>query len=391
MASIQKTPFEKPAENCTPTPPNPLTPEQQTKYDQVLTAIETWDTLPKTSAKNAETAPLSDSEKQWLTRECLLRYLRATKWNSTNAIKRVQETLVWRREYNTEGLTADYISEENATGKQVLLGYDNEGRPCLYLLPNKQNTNTSPKQVQHLVYMLERTLDIAPPGQETLALLIDFRASSARTNPGVATAREVLHILQNHYPERLGRALVTHLPWYVTAFLKLVGPFIDPVTKTKIRYNEPLPQLVPASQLMKVSGGDVDFEYDHSIYWPALTELAATRRRERKERWEKAGKHIGESEVYLWGGDAPSVGAQDASAVQNGAETSTKDADEVANGIANINVNGAETAKATEETKPATETVQPTTSSNGAVTDATKENGVTQAEDDKITPAPIAA
>jgi hypothetical protein len=99
------------------------------------------------------------------------------------------------------------------------------------------------------------------------------------------------------------------VPWYVSAFLKLIGPFIDPVTKSKIKYNEPLVDHVPASQLMAASGGEVDFKYDHSIYWPALDKLAAERRQQRRERWEKAGKHIGESEIYLWGGEEASIGA----------------------------------------------------------------------------------
>ena len=60
---------------------------------------------------------------------------------------------------------------------------------------------------------------------------------------------------------------------------------------------------------MKNAGGEVDFEYDHSVYWPALANLAAERRRERTERWEKAGKIIGESEVYLWGGQEGSLAA----------------------------------------------------------------------------------
>ena len=80
----------------------------------------------------------------------------------------------------------------------------------MYLLPQNQNTKTNPKQVEHLVYMLERTLDIAPPGQESLALLIDFRNSSAGSQPSIGTARQVMSILQGHYPERLGRALITH-------------------------------------------------------------------------------------------------------------------------------------------------------------------------------------
>jgi hypothetical protein len=203
-------PFSHPAEGVKPAPPPAHTADQQTKYEELLAAAKSWETLPKTSTKGGETAPLTDSERIWLTRECLLRYLRATKWNVAQAIKRLQETLVWRREFGTEGFTAEYISEENATGKQVTLGFDKEGRPCLYLLPNKQNTPNSPKQVQHLVYMLEQTLAIAPPGQESLALLIDFRNSSSGTQPSIATSRQVLSILQNHYPERLGRALITH-------------------------------------------------------------------------------------------------------------------------------------------------------------------------------------
>lgn len=60
---------------------------------------------------------------------------------------------------------------------------------------------------------------------------------------------------------------------------------------------------------MKNAGGEVDFEYDHSVYWPALAKLAEERRAARTERWEKAGKLVGESEIYLWGGEEPSVGA----------------------------------------------------------------------------------
>jgi TPP-dependent indolepyruvate ferredoxin oxidoreductase alpha subunit len=122
------------------------------------------------------------------------------------------------------------------------------------------------------------------------------------------------------------------VPWYVTAFLKLVGPFIDPLTKTKIRYNEPLTDHVPASQLMKNAGGECEFEYDHSVYWPALTELAEKRRNEKKERWERAGKHIGESEIYLWGGDQPSVGG-----MTNGAQV-----DEVSKAVEGLDVNSSE-------------------------------------------------
>jgi hypothetical protein len=203
------TPFAEPAAGCIPAAPPALTADQQTKYDHILTEVKSWESLPTTRAET-ETAPLSDDERIWLTRECLLRYLRATKWAVPPAIQRLRATLVWRREFGTERLTADYISEENAKGKQVQRGFDKEGRPCLYLLPQNQNTKPSQRQVEHLVYMLERTLDLHPPGQEGLALLIDFRNMGAGGTPSMTISKQVLDILQSHYPERLGRALLTH-------------------------------------------------------------------------------------------------------------------------------------------------------------------------------------
>lgn len=146
----------------------------------------------------------------WLTRECILRYLRATKWHPVDASKRLLATLTWRREFGLLEHTAEYISPENETGKQIIVGYDDEGRPCHYLNPGRQNTESSHRQVEHLVYMLERVIDMMGPGQESICLLINFKQSKSRSNtsPPFAIAREVLNILQTHYPERLGRACV---------------------------------------------------------------------------------------------------------------------------------------------------------------------------------------
>jgi hypothetical protein len=135
------------------------------------------------------------------------------------------------------------------------------------------------------------------------------------------------------------------VPWYVSAFLKLIGPFIDPVTKSKIKYNEPLVDHVPAAQLMAASGGEVDFKYDHSIYWPALDKMAAERRQQRRERWEKAGKLTGESEIYLWGGEESSVGTETQKSVEaNGAATKSGEA-ELVDGVAGLDIKQSEPVK----------------------------------------------
>jgi hypothetical protein len=303
-----KTPFDAPLETSKPAVRPPLTAEQELKYESLLANVLKWTEIPTTSTKGAAKAPLTDSERMFLTRECLLRYLRASSWNLTTAEKRLENTLVWRREYGLESHTADYISIENETGKQLIIGWDVEGRPCQYMRPSKQNTvRGTERQIQHLVFMLERSIDLMPPGQETLALLINFAETKSGQGATLSQGKQTLNILQNHYPERLGRALVTNVPFYIWGFFKLITPFIDPLTREKIRFNEDMGLHVPRAQLLKESAGEVEFEYDHAIYWKALNELCEQKRSQFRARWEKGGSRIGESELYLRGGDAKSV------------------------------------------------------------------------------------
>lgn len=85
-------------------------------------------------------------------------------------------------------------------------------------------------------------------------------------------------------------------------------------------------QFVPAEQLWTEyqAQGKLDFDYDHSEYWPALTKLCDQKRKERKERWIAGGKLVGESEIYLWGGAESSISASAApatdTAVSEGSE-----------------------------------------------------------------------
>jgi hypothetical protein len=67
-------------------------------------------------------------------------------------------------------------------------------------------------------------------------------------------------------------------------------------------------QYVPPEQLWSADwGGDLEFEYDHETFWPALNEMCRKRREEKGKRWAAAGKQIGESEDYLAGGVDVSV------------------------------------------------------------------------------------
>jgi hypothetical protein len=111
----RKLPFEGPVKSSTRPERAQLTADEQSKYDVVLGHLKLIGSLPTTSSKKnheAAPAPLSEVEQYFLTRECILRYLRATKWNANEAIKRLEATIVWRREYGTDTLSAETIEPE---------------------------------------------------------------------------------------------------------------------------------------------------------------------------------------------------------------------------------------------------------------------------------------
>lgn len=270
----------------------------------------------KSTIDESTLIPLDDVEKCYWSSQAFQRCLRATKWDYQNALKRAEETLVWRREYKVETMKEEDVSREGETGKELVFGFDNDCRPVLYMHPYRQNTQTGPDQIAFVVWCLERALDLAPatdPATEMLCLCIDFGANLKDTKSQPTTlsqARKVLEILQTYYCERLGKAICVNIPGFFFTFYKLVSPFVDPVTKEKIRFLEgkaDATSLIPPEQLQKIFGGQVNFEYDHATYFPALTRLCFERKRDNLERWRKFGEgKCGLDEAIIRGGRKPS-------------------------------------------------------------------------------------
>lgn len=109
---------------------------------------------------------LTEDEKFWLSYECILRFLRGSRWKPHETIKRLENTLKWRREFGFyTHLTPGRVEKEAQSGTQIILGYDTQGCPAFYIIPSKQIWNES-RCLQYTVFMLERCIDLMPPGVE---------------------------------------------------------------------------------------------------------------------------------------------------------------------------------------------------------------------------------
>ena len=296
--------FAAPAPSVKLAPPAPLSDSQQQKYDEMLDHFKSVKEYPTSLKHNSPTKPLDEWETlRNLSRESMIRYLRATKWDVASAKKRLTDTIAWRREYGVDSLKAEDLEPEAMTGKETILGYDNKGRPLHYMHPSRNTTEETPRQMQFAVWVLERAIDLMPPGVEMLALLINF-GGKKRNPTSISNAKLMLYILQNHYVERLGIALCINVPWIFKAFWNAIYPFIDPVTKGKCKFDEAIKDEVPNEQLASDFGGLLDFPYEHDKYWPQLVELSRKRREEQLERFRTlCNSEIGASEWVIRGGD----------------------------------------------------------------------------------------
>ncbi|PWN22387.1 CRAL/TRIO domain-containing protein, partial [Microstroma glucosiphilum] len=298
--------FRKPEEGCRPQPPAKLSDSQEKLLAEMLVYFRERKTYPVSlNAKDgkAEEPPTEWEKLRMLSRESMLRYLRATKWDLNAAKKRLAETIAWRREFGVDSIDPAEVEQEAKSGKETVMGFDNSARPLHYMHPHRNNTKESPTQMRFAVWILESCIDLMPPGVEQLALLINFDNRS-RNPTSIANAKLMLYILQNHYVERLGVALCINVPWVFKAFWSAIQSFIDPVTKSKCKFDEGIKEEVPLSQLSSDYGGEVDPTYHHDQYWPDLVKLTQERRAAMLKRFkEQCNSEVGASEWVVRGGN----------------------------------------------------------------------------------------
>lgn len=101
------------------------------------------------------------------------------------------------------------------------------------------------------------------------------------------TSMETLHILQNHYPERLGCAILFAPPKLFQVFWAVVHPFLDARTAAKIHFvdvatthgRQELAKLFDLSQLDKSLGGTATQPWDFAAFSARVTAAEQEARR----------------------------------------------------------------------------------------------------------------
>ncbi|EEE55931.1 hypothetical protein OsJ_04619 [Oryza sativa Japonica Group] len=89
-----------------------------------------------------------------------------------------------------------------------------------------------PKFKSYCVYLLDSICARIPRGQEKFVCIVDLKGWGY-SNCDIRAYIAAIEIMQNYYPERLGKALMIHVPYMFMKAWKMIYPFIDNVTRDK--------------------------------------------------------------------------------------------------------------------------------------------------------------
>jgi hypothetical protein len=200
---------------------------------------------------------LDADDEDFLNDATYLRFARARDGNFENALLMLMNCCKWRKERKPHRILLEDVQDILGLGTCFCCGTCRRDRPILVMTPGAANPFPAEHRVKLMLFILEETYRL---GYEQLTWMFDFSKMGERVKDGESekTRKELMNILQNFYPERLGVLLMLNTPWYMRLVATVVWPFLDKRTKAKIQMSvkpEHLVLYVDPSQLLTQFGG----------------------------------------------------------------------------------------------------------------------------------------
>ncbi|KAI9178482.1 hypothetical protein LWI28_027116 [Acer negundo] len=195
----------------------------------------------------------------------LRRFLRARDLDIEKGSTMFLKYLKWRRSFIPNGsISPSEIPNEIAQNKMFLQGFDKKGRPIgvAFGARHFQNKRNPEEFKRFAVYILNKLCEKMGAGQEKFVVIGDLQGWGY-SNSDIRAYLGALSILQDYYPERLGKLFIVHVPYVFMTIWKIVYPFIDNNTKKKIVFVEDkkikstLLEDIEESQLPEIYGGQL--------------------------------------------------------------------------------------------------------------------------------------
>ncbi|KAG9144767.1 hypothetical protein Leryth_017240 [Lithospermum erythrorhizon] len=201
--------------------------------------------------------PSSKDEDDYMIR----RFLRARDLDVEKASKLFLKYRKWREEFVPNGfISPSEISNDISHNKLFMQGHDKMGRPIVVVFGSRHKQTTLNEFKRYVTFTLDKICARMPGGQEKFLSIADLKGWGY-ANSDIRGYLAALSILQDCYPERLGKLYIVHVPSIFMTAWKVIYPFIDSKTKKKIVFVEDkkmkltLLSDIDENQLPEVYGG----------------------------------------------------------------------------------------------------------------------------------------
>ncbi|GLJ16742.1 hypothetical protein SUGI_0288090 [Cryptomeria japonica] len=193
----------------------------------------------------------------------LRRFLYARESNVQHASELYIKYRKWRQTFVPHGCISEtVITNELKKNMVCMQGFDKKGRPIavVILKRHKPCHKALEDTKRYFVYTFDKMASRTSSGQEKFTIIVDLEGWTYK-HVDIRGYLALLEILQNYYPERLGKLYFIHLPYIFWAAWNIVCPFVDKKTKQKVSIVEnkdirtTLLMDIDESQLPEIYGG----------------------------------------------------------------------------------------------------------------------------------------
>lgn len=183
-----------------------------------------------------------------------LRFVRARKWNTEDALKMFSNSIVWRKDFPTsdwvlEGDGPSYLQGKNkgliknlSSEKSWINGHDVDGNPIYWFQARKHFGSDSPadESQRYAILCIEWsrlfTKEVTE-SNDTHSIVFDLTGFTLK-NADYSTIKFLAEAFEAHYPECLGKIYVHNAPWIFSTVWNVIKHWLDPVVASKIEFTK---------------------------------------------------------------------------------------------------------------------------------------------------------
>ncbi|XP_076025963.1 motile sperm domain-containing protein 2 [Genypterus blacodes] len=182
-----------------------------------------------------------------------------------DAVKMIDESLQWRKEFGLNDLTESTVPKWMfETGAVYLHGYDTEGNKLFWFKVklHVKDAKTILDKKKYVAFWLERYAK-KEPGMP-LTVVFDM-AESGLSNIDMDFVRYIINCFKVYYPKFLSKMIIVEMPWMMNAAWRIVKTWLGPeaISKLKFASRSEVQTYIGPEYLPTHMGGTDTFKYSY--------------------------------------------------------------------------------------------------------------------------------